>query len=80
MRTERSKKLIEEIAKKYNLTNKQIENIVNTYFLFLYKMLKEECDKKNDIFPSLRIPYFGIFHVPNKVREFLKKKYSNEII
>ena len=51
------------LANKYDLTIKQVEEIVNHQFKFVTKIVK-----KGD-FDTIRLPYFGKFSVnPNRVK------------
>lgn len=69
MRSKRTKGIIRKIAEKENLTIKQVEEIVFSFFWFTSKTMKEG-DRKNLEFAEIRIFKFGVF----KVREG-KKKY-----
>lgn len=53
------RKLIENIAKKYNVSIAETEKAINHQFKFVAKTIKE------GKFHSVRLPYFGIFK-PNK--------------
>ena len=68
----RDKKIIIQIlATKYNLPLKKVEDIVNSQFKFVEKVMKE------GNFDSIRLPYFGKFSVnPNRVKHInnLKNK------
>ena len=61
-----SKKLIRDLANKYGLTTKEVEQAVNSQFKFVAKKIEE------GNFSSVRLPYFGIFK-PNMKQ---KAKYD----
>jgi len=60
-------------AKKYGLTKQQLEDIMDSSFRFLRFVLKEKTDRENLDFPSVRIPYFGIFYCPEWLKNKLRK-------
>lgn len=66
-------KLTKIKAKKYGLTKQQIEDIMDSSFRFLRYVLVEKTDRKTLDFPSVRIPFFGIFYCPDWVKKKLSK-------
>ena len=63
--------IIYHLANKYNLTVKQVEQIVNSQFKFIANTIKE------GKFKTIRLPYFGKFTV-NKNRLKHINKLKNE--
>ena len=61
------KTIIQKIATKYNLPLKVVEDIVYSQFKFVSKIIK---DGK---FDSVRLPYFGKFHVNKKRLKYIKQ-------
>ena len=67
------KVIIQILATKYNLPLKKVEDIVNSQFKFVDKIMK----KGN--FEGIRLPYFGKFSVnPNRVKHINKLKGENK--
>tara|TARA_R110000744_G_scaffold190921_2_gene310129 strand:- start:1085 stop:1306 length:222 start_codon:yes stop_codon:yes gene_type:complete len=61
--------IIQILATKYNLPLKKVENIVNSQFKFVDKIIRK------GKFESIRLPYFGRFSVnPNRVKHINKLK------
>ena len=61
--------IIQILATKYNLPLKKVENIVNSQFKFVDKIIRK------GRFESIRLPYFGRFSVnPNRVKHINKLK------
>jgi|TARA_R100001443_G_scaffold47218_1_gene59886 nucleoid DNA-binding protein len=59
--------IIQILATKYNLSLKKVENIVNSQFKFVEKIMKQ------GNFDSVRLPYFGKFSVnPNRIKHITK--------
>ena len=79
MRSRRTRLLIRRIAEKENLTIKQVEEIVFSFFRFTSKCMSEG-DRKNLIFDHIRLFKFGVFKVkPGRVnREKRIRKRFNE--
>ncbi len=73
IRNRELRKLIKIVAKEENLTLASIEAIVGSPFLFQTTVMRE-ADRKTLKFPSVRIPYWGTFHVPQWRVKKLKKK------
>lgn len=66
------KVLFKELSKKYGVTLQQLEEVFEAPFRLQVENMKKRCDRKRLYFPSLRIPYFGIFYCP----EWKKKKFK----
>ena len=67
--------IIQILATKYNLPLQKIENIINSQFKFVEKIIKK------GKFDSIRLPYFGKFSVnPNRVKHINKLKKNGEKI
>jgi len=60
--------LIQKLATKYNLPLKEIESIVYSQFKFVAKIMSK------GKFESIRLPYFGKFHVKSKRLKYIKEK------
>jgi len=72
MISERTKDIRKKIAKEHGLTLNQVDEIIKSAFIFQTKIMKEEFDTKNQHFPSVRIPNFGLFYVP----DYIKKRFK----
>ena len=59
--------IIQILATKYNLPLQKVEDIVNSQFKFVEKIMKE------GNFESIRLPYFGKFSVNPKRVEHINK-------
>ena len=62
------KTIIQKLASKYNLPLQVVEDIVYSQFKFVSKIIK----KGN--FDSVRLPYFGKFHVNKNRLKYIQKK------
>ena len=67
--------IIQILATKYNLPLQKVEDIINSQFKFVEKIMKK------GKFDSIRLPYFGRFSVnPNRVKHINKlKKHGKKI-
>ena len=66
------KEIIKLLAEKYRVSEKQVDEAVDSQFKFLAKAMAEEK------LPEIRIPYFGIFK-PNEYQvKKLNEKKKNE--
>lgn len=74
MNTITERKIIKNLANKYNLTMEEVEKIVYSPYHFLADIIKYETDRETQTFPSLRIKNFGIFFSPPWVKEKFKNK------
>ena len=76
-----SKELAKDLAKRHNLSLAQVENALAAPFRFQKHVMTNLCDRESCIFPSLRIPNLGIFHVPEYILNKLKlKNRQDELI
>ena len=66
-------KLVKIKAKKYGLTEQQIKDIVDAPWKFLRYVMKEKGNRETLYFPSVRIPFFGIFYCPDWIMRKLTK-------
>ena len=60
--------IIQKIASKYNLPLQIIDKMVTHQFKFVSKIIKE------GNFDSIRLPYFGKFHVNKNRLKYIKEK------
>jgi hypothetical protein len=76
------KALISSLAKELDLTQTDVERAYDAPFDLMAIVMKYRCDREKQKFPSLRIPYFLIFHCPEWNKARLKRKYKkvNETI
>ena len=79
MRSSRTRNLIRKIAQDEDLTIKQVEEIVYSFFRFTSKSMGEG-DRKNLVFDQIRLFKFGVFRVkPGRLnREKRIRKRFNE--
>lgn len=68
-----------KIAEENNLPEYKIKDVINSHFAFAAHILRTEVDDENNKFPTIRIPFFGKFFVPDYVRERLLKFRSENI-
>ena len=67
--------IIQILATKYNLPLQKVEDIINSQFKFVEKIMKK------GKFDSIRLPYFGRFSVnPNRVKHINKLKKNGKKI
>ena len=78
MRTSYSNNIIAKLSAKYGLPKGVITKIVESPLLLLRRVMSKECDKVNSIFPTVRIPMFGIFYVPAYKKGRYKPKEIKE--
>lgn len=72
-----TKDLIKEISKNTNISEVEIRNIIMSVFELTKKTI-ESADKKALVFPSVRIPSFGIFYVTDGRKKYYKSLNSNK--
>lgn len=64
------KTIIQKIATKHNISLQKVEEVVNYQFKYVSKIMKE------GNFESIRLPYFGKFHVKEgRIKNI--EKYKN---
>ena len=70
-------KLKRDIANKYGISLGEINEMIMSQDLFLSEVIKNKADRRNLKFPSIRLPGFGIFFVPEKKIKKLKELKEN---
>lgn len=73
MKTLESKKVIKTIAEEEGVTVEDVERIIQVHFEFVKYVQSTLVNRDTGYFPSVRLPNFGIFYVPEKVKERLIK-------
>lgn len=73
MRNEHLNKYIKVLSEEYDLPQDAIREIVESPGNFLHDVMRNRCNRKEAIFPSVRIEGIGIFHCPDWKKEELKK-------
>jgi nucleoid DNA-binding protein len=71
--------IIKDIAKKYNLTMQQVEDIVYSQHRFVAHVMKDVAIRDEIYFPSVRLMDFGIFYCPEKIKYVLTKNKNESI-
>jgi len=74
------KALINKVAKDLDLNVSDVERAYEAPFDLQAIVMKYRCDRDKQIFPSLRIPYFLIFHCPEWNKKRLLKKFKKDEI
>jgi hypothetical protein len=75
------KVVIKEIADELGLKISDVERVYEAPFDLQAIIMKYRCDREKQIFPSLRVPYFLVFHCPDWHKARLqKKKEENEAV
>lgn len=64
--------LKKQLAKKYNLTLAQVEEIISSQSAFVSEVMSKKADRSNYKFPSVRVPGLGVFYCP----DYLVKKFK----
>ena len=73
MRSKRTRDIVRKIAEEENLTIKQVDEIVYSFFRFTSQKMSEG-DRKNLEYSSIRLFKFGVFRVKEGRKRFLKRK------
>ena len=73
MKSRRTIALIRKIAEEENLTVKQVEEIVYSFFRFTSTKMKEGLWKDYN-FPTIRLFKFGLFKVKDGRRRYIKNR------
>lgn len=73
MKTLESKKVIKTIAQEEGVTVEDVERVIVSHFEFVKYVQSTLVDRDTNYFPSVRLPNFGIFYVPERVKERLRK-------
>ena len=72
------RKLAKIYAQEHGLKTSDVLNVIDIPFEFLTYIMKNKCDRKTLHFPSVRIPYWGIYHSPNWMKERIKKRHKDD--
>lgn len=80
-----TRQLIRELAKEFELSVADVTAILNSVPEFTKHIMVTEVDKEEGIYPTVRIPGWGIFYVPEGVKKNVKtalekKKNKDESI
>ena len=67
-----TRQLIRELAKESGLSIVEVTTILNSVPEFTKHIMVTEVDKEEGIYPSIRIPGWGIFYVPEGVKKNVK--------
>jgi len=83
MRTLKTKEVIGNIAKEENVTRQQVEDVIMVHFEFVRHVHSQLVDGEKEFFPTVRLPNFCSFYVPDNVKKRLiehnnKKRQENE--
>jgi len=70
--------IIRELARKYGITTKHLENIVGTFPEFIRLMISEEVDRENGKYPVFYVRGLGTFYVKETVKERVMKKLKEK--
>ena len=73
MKNPELKNLIKLIAKEEGLTMEDVKRIPNVGFEFQAHVMRNKCNREKLIFPSVRIPYWGIFFCREGTKERLAR-------
>lgn len=67
------RKLLKAVAKENNLNLKDVERIFSSPFEFQALVMKNKCDGEKLEFPSVRIPFWGLFYCADYTKNRLKR-------
>ena len=73
MRTLKSREIIKSIAEREGLTREQVWEILVSYFDFVKHAQANLLDREKNFFPTIRLPNFGVFYIPERTQERLAK-------
>lgn len=74
MRSKVSDEIFEKLAKKYGVSKGDIESMVESPFKLVRERIPKDSVKSEGIFPSIRIPFWGIFYVPDyKIKTMIRR-------
>ncbi len=66
-----------QLAKKYGINLGQMTEIIMLHDRFIATVISEKSNRDELYFPSVRLPGFGLFHVPEKKMKVLRRvKYD----
>lgn len=80
MRTKRTRGYIQEVARDHNVSDTQVEKVVESFFRFTAEVMKEGNPQTMD-FSDIRIMKWGVFRVKEGRKKFFRKlneKNKNE--
>ncbi len=70
-------KLKRELAKKYDIGLTQLNEIITCQSMVVADVIGNRSDRETLSFPSVRLPGFGLFYVPEKKLRVLRRvKYD----
>jgi len=73
------KRKVKELAKKYNVSEKEIEELYNAQFKLIRQTIEEAEKGKVDTFKNIRLIKLGIFYVKDGIKKHLiNKTKTNE--
>lgn len=78
MRTLKTQQTYKKLARKYNVSEKLISDIDHIQFELLAEIISKRTNKYEGVFPSIRLPAFGLFVIPHIIREKIKLKYPKK--
>lgn len=82
MRHLKTNQVIRNIAADHKVSTKDANDVIITVFEFIKHVMSNEADRDALHFPTVRIPNFAIFYVPDSTKqrysEQLKNKDNNE--
>ena len=73
------RKLAKLYAQEHGLLLPDVLNVIDIPFEFLTHIMKTKGNRKTLHFPSVRIPYWGIFHSPEWMKERIRKKNKKKL-
>ena len=65
-------RLLKELARKYGISLQQARDIEDS-LKFVATVMKDKVDRDTSFFPAVRVPFFGLFHCPERVLRHIKK-------
>ena len=68
-----TRQLIRELAKEFGLSIVEVTAILNSVPEFTKHIMVTEVDKEEGIYPTVRVPGWGIFYVPEGVKKNVKR-------
>lgn len=63
----KKEEIIKDLAEKYKISTQEVERAAMSQFKFAKQMMEK------DNFPSIRLPFFGIFRASKKKLNHIKK-------
>ena len=71
--------LKKQIAKKYGVTLRQVEEIIASQEEFIATVIGKYSDREKLYFPAIRLPGFGTFYCPEYLKKIFKEKRDESI-